>query len=119
MKRLILSLVACLIFSVPLTVNAQSMHTLQALADAAPNSEAFAGQALWMSFTYEGFPEYPQFGSAVRINKCWGLTAGHGVLDNSGFNKENFKIGTGSNWMNNIGSTRKVAKYYTHPTWDG
>jgi len=93
---------------------AQSMHGLEELELAVPYSEPYAGQALWMVREYQGIP---QSLGAVRINQCWGLTAGHAFLS-SGFVFENHVVGNGSNYVSQPGQTRVVSEYHLHPTWE-
>jgi len=100
---------------------AQSMHGEPELDAAIPYSEPYAGQALWISYTFEGWPQYPLYASAVRINQCWGLTAGHVILNTMGSSipRENFLVGNGTNWIDDRGIEREVAEAVSHPSWDG
>lgn len=107
-----ISLLCCLV--AVSFAHAQSMDSLENLALAEPYSEPYAGQQLWMVREYQSIPQYL---SAVRINRCWGVTAGHAFLS-SGYQFDNHVVGTGSNYMTDPGRTRVVDEYHMHPTWE-
>ena len=120
MNKIIAAAVAsCLAISIPFSssVNAQSMHTLQSLADATPNAEPYAGKVMWFArhWTEYGVVSYS---SAVRLNKYWGITAAHAV-EAPGTPPDMFTVGTGSNWMTDPGETREIVEYITYPGWVG
>src|SRR5690606_37890319 len=100
-KVIVTFFVACFFFVSSTNLSAQSMHGEPELDAAIPYSEPYAGQALWISYTFEGWPEYPQYASAVRLNSCWGLTTGHVMFSTMGSPtpRENYRVGNGSNWM--------------------
>jgi len=93
---------------------AQSMHGEPELEDAVPYSLPYEGQQLWISREYDGVIQHF---SAVRINRCWGVTAGHAFLS-SGFEFTNHQVGDGSNWDTDPGTMRDVAEFHMHPTWE-
>jgi len=118
-KVIVAFFVACFFFSSNLL--AQSMHGEPELDEAIPYSVPYEGQALWLSFTFEGWPEFPKYVSAVRLNSCWGLTAGHVMLDTMGSPtpRENYRVGNGSNRIYDRGIEREIVAHHVHPTWDG
>jgi len=111
--------VACIFTISNSNLVAQSMHGLEELELATDYSAPYAGQALWISFSYVGWPEHVSHASAVRLNQCWGLTAGHVVLNDTGYLKENFRVGNGTNWVDDRGIERAVVETILHPTWNG
>jgi len=115
--KLVAALFVAFIFTIsPSYLFAQSMHGEPELDAAVPYSEPYAGQALWMVREYQGIQ---QSLSAVRINQCWGVTAGHAFLS-SGFVFNNHVVGNSSNYMGlgEPGQTRVVSEHHLHPTWE-
>jgi hypothetical protein len=93
-----------------------------ALRDGVPDiqyrqhSDPFQGSALWISVEISGQRKW--YGSAVRLNEWYGLSAAH-VFYESGILSTNARVGTGRNFMTDRGVTRKITSFLLVPGWHG